>query len=171
MPSSALIDAKNAWDRTYYGLSQKEISRRAQGLRSIVRGIFRDGLVSAESFARERGVETSEARALFSALADFGMQFDESGNIVGAALTETKTPHALRIGTRKLYAWCALDSLFIPGFLGETAQVESTCPGSGAQIQLTVTPEGVTDHVPCDAVVSIFMPGHSGARIGLASPT
>ena len=136
MTGLAFNDAEKAWAETYHGLSQREINRRARGLRSIIRGIYRDGAVSAGSLAKELGVDATEARALFSALADFGMEFDESGKVVGAALTNKETPHTIRIGGRKLYAWCALDTLFIPGLLNETAEIESTCPTSGAQIRL-----------------------------------
>ena len=169
--SSTLKRARAAWARTYDGMSSEEINRRARGFGSIVRGIYRDGAVSAESFAQELEIDASEARALFSALSDMGMEFDEAGNIVGAALTSKQTPHAVRIGDRVLYAWCALDTLFIPGLLDETAEIESTCPTSGTPISLSVSPNGVIKYAPQDVVISVVLPDPSGARIGRASPT
>ena len=167
----ALEEAKAAWAQTYGGLNSKEIDRRARGLRDIVRGIYRDGAVSAESFAQEFKLAASEAQALFESLADFGMEFDESGNIVGAALTTKKTPHTIRFGDRELYAWCAMDTLFIPGLLGEAAEIESTCPASGEAIRVAVEPQGLTEYSPRGAVLSVVLPRSSGAKTGPASPT
>ena len=56
------------------------------------------------------------------------------------------------------YAWCVLDTLFLPAYLQQSVQVESACPVNDATIRLTITPDGVT---ACDlpgTVVSIFMP-------------
>ena len=70
------------------------------------------------------------------------MQFDETGNVVGAALTTLPTPHRVSFGGSfgdsfggDLFAWCALDTLFIPGLLDQTADVESTCPVSNSPIR------------------------------------
>ena len=89
------------------------------------------------------------------------------------SLTTTKTPHALSLEGRTLYAWCALDTLFIPGLLDQVAEVESTCPTSGTRVRLIVTPEGVTSVDPTHAVLSVVLPAgdDSDAGIGLASPT
>jgi len=65
-----------------------------------------------------------------------GMESGDSGNIVGAALTTRETPHKVRLSGRDLYAWCALDTLFIPGLLGEDA--ESWAVGHQAAVTLSV---------------------------------
>ena len=99
------------------------------------------------------------------------MQRDEAGNIVGAALTTRETPHKVRVGGRDLYAWCALDTLFIPGLLGETADVESRCSSSGEPIRLTVSPDSIDACEPPGTWLSVFLPGNLALKIGPASPT
>ncbi len=170
---SALEEAKRAWATHYAGLSQEEIDRRVLGFSAVIQGIARFGAISPEEFASELGIEPSRAQALFAELARMGVQMDEQGNVVGAALTARQTAHRIQVGGKELYAWCALDTLFIPGLLGEEADVSSTCPGSGEPVRITITPAGVRDFSPADAVVSVVLPngGHATARTGPASPT
>jgi alkylmercury lyase len=75
------------------------------------------------------------------------------------------------MGGRRFYAWCALDTLFIPGLVGKPAEVSSHCPVSGAEIRLSVALQGVVEYEPSDAVLSVFLPGASGLLTGPASPT
>lgn len=171
MTRFSLEDAKRAWAQAYEGLDDAEIGRRALGFRTIVRGIAARGSVSPAEFAHELGLEESAARELFLELVTAGMEVDDAGNITAAALTTRPTPHFLRMNGRTLYAWCALDTLFIPGLVGEKMEVESRCPVSDTVIRLSVSPHGVLEHSPEGAVLSVFLPGASGASIGLASPT
>lgn len=66
--------------------------------------------------------------------------------------------HRIHVAEHALSAWCALDTLFLPDLLGETARVTSRSPTSGAEISLTVTPTGPTDPQPPDSVVSFLIP-------------
>lgn len=172
-----LDEAKAAWARSYDGVSQETIDRQIRGFAALVRGIAETGAVTPSDFGRRTGLDVDEASDVFAGLASFGMEVDESGSIVGAALTTSPTPHALSIKSngkdKKLFAWCALDTLFIPGLLDEVAEIESPCPVSGIQIRLVVTPEGVSEISPPDAVLTVVLPGvEAGASgIGLASPT
>lgn len=171
MTSVSLLErAKRAWAREYAGLSREEIDARVRGFAAMVRGIAEDGAVEPERFAELVGLEVSKAEELIAGLSAIGMQSDGSGNIIGAALTTRETPHKVRVAGRELYAWCALDTLFIPGFLDETVEVESTCPTSGAAIRLTVSPDGIEACEPSAAWISVFLPGGSH-RTGPASPT
>lgn len=68
------------------------------------------------------------------------------------------SPHRLTIDGRRLSAWCAWDTLFLPELLGKTAMVESTSPTSGATVNLTVTPERVEQVDPTDARISFLLP-------------
>ena len=87
------------------------------------------------------------------------VELDKEGNVTGAfGLTLTPTPHRLQANCHELYAWCALDTLYIPGVIGQTAQVESTCPVTGTKIRLTVTPDGIEALEPAAAVVAIAIP-------------
>ncbi len=171
MTQFSLEDAKRAWARAYEGLDEAEIGRRALGFRAIVRGIAARGSVSPAEFAQELGLEASKARELFLGLVTAGMEVDDAGNITAAALTTRPTPHLLRMSGRTLYAWCALDTLFIAGLVGETIEVESRCPVSNTLIRLSVSPHGVLEHSPEGAVLSVFLPSASGALTGPASPT
>lgn len=85
--------------------------------------------------------------------------FDDQGRVVafwGLALRET--PHRFDVGGRRLYTWCAWDTLFLPHLLGATARVASPCPVTGQTIRLTIGPEGVTAVSPTTAVVSFLRP-------------
>lgn len=177
MGSLELEEAKRAWGSDYTGLGQEEIDRRVLALSTLVQGIARSGAISPDEFASKLGIEISRAHDIFAGLARTGLQSDEQGNIVGAALTARPTPHRVQIGGERrgktLYAWCSLDTLFIPGLLGEAAEISSTCPVSGEPIRLHVTPDGVRSFRPADAVLSIVLPnlGPVSAQIGPASPT
>ena len=173
MNDVSLDEVKAAWARVYAGRSQEEIHQHVRAFAALVRGIAKTGAVTPDDFRRRTGLNTVEVSALFSGFTALGMEVDESGNIVGAALTATQTPHTLSFGGKKLFAWCALDTLFIPGWLDEVAEVESTCPISITDVRLIVTPEGVKSVDPTDAVLSVILPavGSSAPAIGLASPT
>lgn len=137
----------------------------------MVRGIAKDGHLSVERFAELMGLGVPEAKEFFDGLAAVGMQMDEDGNILGAALTARETPHKIRLAGKDLYAWCSLDTLFIPGLVGETAGIESTCPSSGETIRLTVSPARVEAAEPSSTWLSVFLPGASSRQVGPASPT
>ena len=89
------------------------------------------------------------------------VEFDNVGNIVGFGLTLTPTPHHFHVGGHNLFMWCALDTLFFPAILNQSARVESPCLATGAKIQLTVTPDGVENIDPSSTVVSIIIPEDS----------
>lgn len=127
----------------------------------VVRLIAQGQPVSAAQLAEASGRPLEEIEQVFEKYRSVGGEFDSDGNLVGAALTQTPTPHRFRVNGRQLYTWCALDALFIPGLLGETAQVESTCPTTGAAIRLTVAPDGVRAYSPRETVLSISVPGLS----------
>lgn len=173
MTDSALAAAKRAWDRMYEGLTQAETDRRVLSFTSLVRGIAETGSVNPDEFARENQLDSKQASDLFASFAAMGFEFDADGKIVGAALTTRQTPHSVALEDKQLFAWCALDTLFIPGLLGETAEIESTCPVSITKIRLTVAPDGVTALEPAEAVISIVLPGSGfqGTTTGPTSPT
>ena len=118
MSKSALEEAKRAWASEFAGLSPDEVDQRVRGFGVMVRGIAQYGHLSVERFAELMGLEVPQAKELFEGLAAVGMQMDESGNILGAALTACETPHTVRVVGKELYASCSLDTLFIPGLLG-----------------------------------------------------
>jgi alkylmercury lyase len=87
------------------------------------------------------------------------VELDEEGNVTAAfGLTLNPTPHRLRANGHEFHTWCALDTLYIPGVIGQTAQVESTCPVTETKIRLTVTLDGVEALEPVDAVMAMAIP-------------
>jgi alkylmercury lyase len=76
----------------------------------------------------------------------------------GLTITELSPTHRLEVNGRNLFAWCAWDTLFLPGILEATARVESACPTTGEMISLVVSPRGVVETSHRDAVVSFLTP-------------
>jgi len=131
-------------------------------LTSIFLQILSEGQpVSAARLADEVGMPVEQIAAIYEQFAARGGEFDEDGNLVGASLTLNPTPHYFRVKGNDLYAWCSLDTIFIPGLIGETAVVESTDPVSGEPVHLTITPNGVKEYSPGSTVLSISVPGIS----------
>ncbi len=131
--------------------------------------------VSAGQFAATSHLSLDEVQDAFSQLKKCGAEFDDQGHLVGAILSLNPTPYQFRVNDRELFAWCALDTLFLPALLQQSAQVESTCPTSGARIRLRVAPEGVKAVEPPDVVLSIAVPGvtpccETGAQSGPQGP-
>ena len=84
---------------------------------------------------------------------------DKQGSIVGfGGLAVTEMPHRLIVDGRTLFAWCAWDTLFIPGILGRTADVSSPTPDGATRIRLRVAPGGVEEIEPRSAVMSFLLP-------------
>jgi alkylmercury lyase len=84
---------------------------------------------------------------------------DDRDRVVGFwGLAVIETPHRLRVAGRDLYAFCAMDALYLPFLLGETIGIESTCPTTGQPITLTASPEGLADVSPAGAAVSVLIP-------------
>lgn len=168
---SALEQAKKAWASGYAGLSQGDIDDRVRGFSALVRLIAKHGVVTPTRFAESVGLEASRAGEILAELGTVGMQTDESGNIIGAALTTRETAHRVRVLGKTLYAWCALDTLFIPGLLEQTADVESVCPTSGEPIRLRIAPDRIEWREPADTWLSVFLPRRSSLEMGPSSPT
>jgi alkylmercury lyase len=88
-----------------------------------------------------------------------GVFRDRKGRIVGFwGLAIRGMPHRLMTDQGAITTWCALDPLIIAPLVTEAARVESADPVSGEPIRLTVTPTGVRDLAPGDAVVSMLAP-------------
>jgi alkylmercury lyase len=88
------------------------------------------------------------------------------GLAIAAAYTSS---HQLTIEGRRLAAWCAWDTLFLPHLFGKTAEVESQSPGLAGVVKLIVTPTQVDRAEPRDAHVSFLMPDAAGVRNDILS--
>src|SRR5260370_12122736 len=85
-------------------------------------------------------------------------EWDDDGNVVGYGLTLRETAHAFEVGGRRLYTWCAFDTLFFPALIDRTAHVVSRCAATGVPVSLTVTPTVIQDVAPAGAAVSLILP-------------
>ncbi len=86
-----------------------------------------------------------------------GVFFDNDDRVVAFwGLTLEKTRHRMIIDGHTLYTWCAWDTLFIPPLLQSSARVTSSCPVTGNEIELTVSPAGATA-IGNDAVYVSFL--------------
>ena len=83
---------------------------------------------------------------------------DARDQIVGAmGLSLNDHPHRLTVEGVSLSAWCALDTLFLPAMLQQTAIIESPSPATHHLIRLRVSPERVEDVSPASPVISIVL--------------
>jgi alkylmercury lyase len=90
-----------------------------------------------------------------------GVYRDDEGRVIGfwgQGVDPLDPEYRLKSADQTTYAWCALDTLFIPTFLGKTVTVESTDPVTGDQVSLVVDGKGVRDVKPAGAVVSMVVP-------------
>jgi alkylmercury lyase len=104
--------------------------------------------VSLEHLATVSHRSLDEIQAQLSSL---DVRLDQEGKIVAAGVSLVPTRHQVQVGEQTLFAWCALDTLMFAPLLGRTARVISSCPVTGKEIRLTVTPEAVLDLSPAAA--------------------
>src|SRR5258708_6275537 len=83
---------------------------------------------------------------------------DTADQIVGVmGLSLNEHPHRLSVAGVSLSAWCALDTLFLPALLQQTATIESPSPVTHHPIRLRVSPTRVEEVNPASAVVSAVL--------------
>lgn len=85
---------------------------------------------------------------------------DERGDITGffGLTREALSPHRLEVAGRPLWAWCSVDTLFLPVVLGQEARIESVCATTGEPVTAVVGPDGVREVSPTGAVTSFLHP-------------
>jgi alkylmercury lyase len=89
-----------------------------------------------------------------------GVHTDDDGNVIAfQGLSIVEAPHRLRVNGRRLYAWCAWDTLFLPELLAQPVEIESICPTTGERISLAVDVHGPTSVSPPGAVLTFRRPG------------
>jgi len=83
------------------------------------------------------------------------VNYDDDGRVVAfSGLSLRPTAHRFTVDGRQLYTWCAWDTLFLPAMLGQSADVESSCPVTGSGVRLTVDRSGVRQADPQQLWVS-----------------
>ena len=165
--SSEMIEARpdleqiiQAWENSKQGNYALESVRASD---FVLQSIASGKPVSAEEFATNLGFGLKDTQILMRRSRMSGADFDDEGRMIGNALTLRPTSHRLEIGGQTLYAWCALDTLFLPGLIGKTGEVHSTSAATGDPIRLTVAPTGVQQFDPASTVLSVVVPGISQA--------
>lgn len=118
-----------------------------------------------QAIAEATGIQSRRVREILADQAERGVvYFDEEGRILsmwgvtvpGTAIPET--PHRVQVEGRTVFAWCALDPLYLVDDFGITARISSTCPVTGREISLVASPDGARDVSPEGAVLSLILP-------------
>jgi alkylmercury lyase len=124
--------------------------------------------VDRGGLAQAVGREPVEVAEILAAIPASNFLYDSGGLIVGfRGLGQVPTRHHLGFAGKRLFAWCAFDCLFLAALLGGALEVASACPASGAEIRLTVTPEGVAAAGPEATVLSFVTPAPADLRADL----
>ena len=123
---------------------------------AVYRELAKGEPVDDATLAAALGVSVAEANARRSQPALEGLTYhDPEGRIIGfGGLATVPMHHEFVVNGRKLWTWCAWDSLFIPELLGAEARIMSPDPRTKNPVRLSVTPEGVRRVDPEGAVVS-----------------
>lgn len=115
--------------------------------------------VATEAVAGAVGVPTAQVEAALNSWP--GVYRDDTGRIAGfwgLAVSPLDPEYRLQSEGKTSYAWCALDTLFIPPLLGETVAVRATDPVNGETVSLVVDGSGAHEVTPAGAVVSMVIP-------------
>jgi alkylmercury lyase len=139
---------------TFPGSNDAPLARAL--LRELTRGEpVSDAALAASSGRTEHDVTETLARWP-------NVRRDDHGRIEAfGGLSLQPTEHRFEVGGRRLYTWCAWDTLFLPALLDEHAEVESTCPMTAADVRLTVGPQRVLTSHPEDIWVSFPLPART----------
>ena len=90
-----------------------------------------------------------------------GVFRDDRGRVVGFwghAIDKLDPEYRLVADGNTTYAWCALDTLFIPGIIGKAVRVEASDPISSEAVSVVVDGDGVREVTPAGALVSMAIP-------------
>jgi alkylmercury lyase len=122
---------------------------------ALYRSLARGEPVASAALAGELGLAESAMDELLEGWP--GVFRSDEGGVIGFwGLALPEMPHRFEVRGQQLHTWCAWDSLFIPGILGQTARVESRCKESGDPVSLIVDPDGVRSANPANIVVSLL---------------
>ena len=126
--------------------------------------------ISPERLAEAWGMPLEQVNAIFEQASALGtLQLDESGNMVGSAISLIPSSHTFQVNGKTLYAWCSYDAIYAPGVIGSDAVIESVDPLTNESIQIKVFPDGVTGTEPA-GVVTTVVGMEADSRGGAESP-
>jgi alkylmercury lyase len=128
--------------------------------RALLRELTQGQPVSAAALATSTGRDEDDVTATLSRWPN--VRRDEQRRVEAfGGLSLRPTKHRFDVGDRRLYTWCAWDTLFLPALLDDQAQVESTCPMTGTEVRLTVAPGRVRATHPEDIWTSFPAPAQT----------
>jgi len=164
---------------------EKHIEKTRQALEKLPKGAYEAELrlqvialqllskgepISPDELAEAWGMPLEQVKAIFEQASTLGtLQLDDSGNMVGSAISLIPSSHKFRVNGKTLYAWCAYDAIYAPGVIGFDAVIESIDPLTNEQIQIEVSPDGVMESKP-EGVVTTVVGMDADARGGAESP-
>ncbi len=127
---------------------------------TLYRELARGRPVTADRLAAALDIPPENARDALARgpLRAFAYLDDEKRVAGFGGLAVAPMQHELRLKGRKLWTWCAWDTLFIPRILGESAEVASPDPETGEIVRLSISPECIEAAKPRDALVSFLLP-------------
>lgn len=123
---------------------------------ALLRELSKGRPVAIGALAERAGLPASKVGILLKQAKD--VEWDAEGNVAGYGLTLRETPHRFEVEGRKLYTWCAFDTLFFPALIEKPARVQSTCPVTGLSIALEISPDELSVAQPSTAVISMMAP-------------
>jgi alkylmercury lyase len=115
--------------------------------------------VTTEAIAQAVGIPAGRVEAALNSWP--GVFRDGEGRVAGfwgLAIAKLEPGYSLQIDGKTSFAWCALDTLFIPPLMDKTVGVHATDPETGEQVSLVVDRDGVRELTPPGAVVSMVIP-------------
>jgi alkylmercury lyase len=124
---------------------------------TVYRTLAKGMPVSEMALAEHTGLPPSSVAATLAAWP--GVFRNEEDCIISFwGLALRKMPHAIQVDGVRLHAWCAWDTLFLPGILQAVARVRSTDPSSGETVELVVEPDRIAERSHSHTVVSFLVP-------------
>ena len=159
MPSvaTAMIDKSDFAALIIDGLSGgSRLKAFAPVFVALLRELAKGSPVSVRVLAEASGQSLDQLDAVLRQAPD--IEYDPAGNIVGYGITQRQTPHVFEVEGRRLYTWCALDTLMFSALIGKSARVRSLCPETSMPVSLTVDPHELCAVEPPDAAVSLAVP-------------
>jgi alkylmercury lyase len=136
--------------------------------RALLQTLLLGSPVSMETISAKTGMDEEDVATVWQSLLETGASSNLRNEITGATLSLAPSSTIFEVGDNALYAWCALDAIFLPAFLGENATVRTLSPKTGEEIQLEIGPDGIHSSIPEGAVLSIDVPNLDAGKSGAA---
>lgn len=147
-----------AWNSHYDGIPRDNFYESLAFQLQLIRRLKFGKALSEGEIVEATGKSQAYVREFLSQADRMGAELDDKGNLVGAVLTLRRTPHRFIVGSRRMFAWCALDTLFLPALIGEPARVRSTCPVTARNLEIVVGPDRIVSAAPSTIAVSVVDP-------------